>query len=379
MKQKLLLFMLILASPIFGQITHEEITSKKLGTSRNLTISLPAYYNEDKDKKYPLILLLDGDYLLDPFAGTLKYANYWDDLPEAIIVAIDESGEQRDNDTQVSELNSLPTGTGEQFYQFIATELVPYLEKKYRVSPFKVVAGHDATAGFINFFLYKDDPVFNGFICFSPELSEHMDTVLPERMAKLKKPVFYYLATAGGDVDKLQKSTKALNDSLQVIKNANFRYYFENLGGASHYSLVTYGIPGALYSIFSSYQPISTIEYKEKIVTLPSGYVDYLKKKYSIIEKDLGVPMRIRLNDFKAIEAAILKNTRYDELKDLASLARKNYPKTTLGEYYDGLYYEMKGELRKAKKTYLNSYSYEGIGDWTKDFMMKKAEGLNTD
>ncbi len=380
MKKKLLLFMLVLASPIFGQVKHEDITSQKLGVTRSVTIALPEYYNEDKNKKYPLILLLDGEYLMSTFEGTLRYANYWDDLPEAVIVAIDQSGKgQRDNDTQVSELNSLPIGTGEQFYQFISTELLPYLQKNYRISPFKVIAGHDRTAGFINFFLYKDDPIFNGFICFSPELSTDMDVMLPERMAQLKKPVFYYLATAGGDVEKLQKSTKALNETLAGVKNANFRYFFENLGDASHYSLVTYGVPGALYSMFSSYQPITSIEYKEKIVSMPSGYVDYLKKKYDVIEKDLGVPMKIRLNDFKAIEAAILKNTMYDELKDLASLARKNYPKTTIGEYYEGLYYEMMGEMKKAKKTYLNSYTYEGIGDWTKDFMITKAEGLNVD
>lgn len=380
MKKKLLIIAVLLTTPLLAQVKHAEIDSQKLGATRSISIALPEYYDQDKDKKYPLIVLLDGQYLMDPFEGALRYANYWDDLPEAIIVAVDQSEkDQREEDTQVSELNSLPVGSGELFFQFITTELLPYVEKNYRVSPFKVIAGHDATAGFINFFLYQDNPVFNGFICFSPELSPDMDVAITERAATLQKPLFYYLATAGGDVDKLQKSTNALNDSLKTVQNKNFRYFFENLGNASHYSLVAYGVPGALYSIFSSYQPITTIEYKENIVTLPSGYVQYLKNKYEVIEKDLGVKMKVRLNDIKAIEAAILKNTVYDELRDLADLARKNYPKTTVGEYYDGLYYEMTGELRKAKKTYLNSYTLEGIGDWTKDFMISKAEGLNVD
>jgi uncharacterized protein len=382
MKKKLLLIVIMFATPLLAQIKHDEVESRKLGETRSISIALPEYYNEDKNKTYPLIVLLDGDYLLAPFEGTLQYANYWDDLPEAIIVAIDEGEKgQREEDTQVSELTNMPIGSGDQFYQFVATELLPYIEKNYRVSPFKVVAGHDVTAGFINFFLYKDNPVFNGYICFSPELSPDMDVILAERAAALKKPVFYYLATSGGDVEKLQKSTKALDESLKAAQtqNPNFRYFFENLGEASHYALVAYGVPGALYSIFSSYQPITTIEYRQNIATLPSGYVDYLKKKYDIIEKDLGVKMKIRLNDFKAIEAAILKNTMYDEFKDLADLARKNYPKTTVGEYYEGMYYEMTGELRKAKKAYLNSYTLESIGEWTKDFMITKAESLNVD
>ncbi|KOS07275.1 histidine kinase [Flavobacterium akiainvivens] len=380
MKNKLLLIALLLATSLLAQVKHEEVASRKLGGPRSISVALPEFYNQDKNKKYPLIILLDGEYMLYPFEGALRYANYWDDLPEAIIVAVDEEGpEQRDKDTEVSELDNMPTGAGLQFFEFIKDELLPHLQKNYRVSPFKIIAGHDVTAGFINFFLYQNDPVFNGFVCFSPELSPEMDEILPQRIASLNKPVFYYLATAGGDVEKLQKSTKKLDESIKAVQNPNFRYFFENLGDASHYSLVTYGVPGALYSIFSAYQPISNIEYKDNIVTMPSGYVAYLKTKYDIIEKDLGVKMKVRLNDFRAIEAAILKNAMYDEFKDLADVARKNYPKTTIGEYYEGMYYEMTGELRKAKKTYLNSYSYEGIGDWTKDFMISKAESLNVD
>jgi hypothetical protein len=48
-------------------------------------------------------------------------------------------------------------------------------------------------------------------------------------------------------------------------------------------------------------------------VILKEGYVDYLTNKYSIPDK-LGLRIPIRINDFKAIEAAILKNKAYEEL-----------------------------------------------------------------
>jgi hypothetical protein len=44
-------------------------------------------------------------------------------------------------------------------------------------------------------------------------------------------------------------------------------------------------------------------------VTLQSGYVDYLINKYDLISNKLGLKIPVRLNDFKAIEAAILKTT----------------------------------------------------------------------
>jgi hypothetical protein len=88
--------------------------------------------------------------------------------------------------------------------------------------------------------------------------------------------------------------------------------------------------------------------------------------------------MTIRLNDFKAAEAAIIKNGAFDELQDLAKLARKNYPKTLVGEYYEAKYEEKKGNLKRAIKIYTNSYDYEEIGDLTRDYMLEQAETLKS-
>lgn len=372
------LLLLLFAGPLlFAQKTTEDFPSEKLKQSRSISILTPPSYESNKNKKYPLLLLLDGEYLFDPFAGTMSYTNYWDDLPEVIIVGINHKDKQeRTFDTQSGKETGLPEEQGNKFFEFITMELLPQLEKKYRIAPFKIIAGHDQTAGYLNFFLYKEDPAFNAYIAFSPELATEMESHLPERLAAQKKQVFYYLATAEGDVKKLQKSTKALNDSIKAVKNDALRYHFDDFGNASHYSLVAFGVPSAMYHIFSSYQPISANEYQTKLSNLTSGYTEYLEKRYDGIAKDMGVKMPVRINDFKAVEAAIIKNAAYDDFKELASLAKKNYPKATIGEYYMAMYYEKTGDTKKAIKTYLNSYTFNEIGDYTKDMMLDKAEQL---
>jgi len=373
-----LLLLFLTASPLFAQKKTEEVFSDKLNAKRSITVTLPPFYEQNKDKKYPLILVLDGEYLTGPFEGTLAYTTYWDELPEAIIVGVAQNyGNQREDDSRVSEETGLPETTGDKFFQFIGEELVPYLEKNYRISPYKVIAGHDVTATTAIFSLYREKSPFTGFIAFSPVMAPEMETRLPEMLATSTKPVFFYLCTAEGDSPKLRKAIKALDEKIKVINNPNVKYLFEDFLTGSHYSLVPYGAPGALYNIFASYRPISPIEYRDKIETLKSGYVDYLKNKYDIIEKDLGVKMVIRLADFKAIEAAIRKNGMYDELRDLAALAKKNYPKKTIGEYYEGMYYEMTGDLKRAKKSYMNGYGLSPIGEYTKDFMIQKGESIN--
>lgn len=379
MKTKILLFLFFFTTSLFAQKKNEEIVSQKLNATRQITVVTPASYDlpANKNKKYPLLVLLDGDYLVDPFSGMLSYTEYWNDLPEVIIVGLNQNkNNERKNDCRIDKETGLPDEFGEKFFDFMVTELMPHIEKKYRISPFKIIAGHDLTAGFMNYFLYKENPIFNAYIALSPELPKEMDVHIPERLADIKTPVYYYLATADGDVAKMQKKIKALDESIKKVANPALKYYFDDIKNATHYSLVTFAIPDALYHIFSSYQPITPIEYQEKIVTLKSGYVDYLTKKYEVIEKDLGVKIPIRINDFRAIEAAILKNGAYEELKGLSSLASKSYPKTTLVEYYNGLYYEKTDETKKAINAYMKGYSLNEVGEYTKEMMLEKADNL---
>lgn len=379
MRKILLSFLLLVSFSVAAQRRIEDIQSSKLGEKRRVTVALPGSFETQPDKKYPLLVLLDGDYLLDPFAGTLSYSTYWRDLPEVIVVAIEQNSKgERDFDCYSNPESGLPEAKGQQFYEFLAQEVIPMMEEKYRAAPFRIIAGHGLTAGYLNFFLYKDKPLFNAYIAISPEFPVEMETRLPLRLSVMKTPMFYYLASADGDLSRLKKKTAILDAGIKALQNPLLRYRFDEFKGVSHYSLVPSAIPNALYHIFNYYKPISPSEYEEKMVKLPSGYVKYVEDKYDLTEKELGIKMTVRLNDLKAAEAAIVKNGATEELKDLADLARKNYPKTLVGEYYDAMYEEKKGNLKKAIKIYTNSYDYEEIGDLTREFMLEKAEALKS-
>ena len=135
-------------------------------------------------------------------------------------------------------------------------------------------------------------------------------------------------------------------------------------------------IPNAIYFVFDGYQPISMVEFQDKILKLEAGYTDYLIAKYDELEKRFGFKMKPRLSDFKAIEAAILKNKAYNELMPLSDFANKHYPKTTLGTYHEALYFEKTGNYKKAIKSYQKAFTQEAIREITKDFMMNRAEAL---
>ena len=377
MKKIILFLFFICSNAIFSQKVTDTISSKRLNEEREITIGLPPSYDKHPNQKYPVLVLLDGDFLFDAFQGALSYSNYWDDLPEIIIVGISQNkNNERETDCAVDQENGLPTEKGEAFFEFIGLELLPYIEKKYRTAPFKMIAGLDTTAGFLNCYLYKDVPLFDAYISMSPELPKGMEEQLPDRLAAIQKPIFYYHSSGDGDMKKMRNRILALDEVAKKINKPSLNYRFDDFKGASHYSLVLNSIPSALYQIFSVYQPISTTEFNEKIAVLTSGYVDYLIQKYDVIEKSFALKLPIRLNDFKAIEAAILKNKAYPEFEKLAQLAKKNYPKSMLADYEMGQMYEKKGETAKAVKSYMMAYQREEIGDFTKDMMIERADEL---
>ena len=249
-------------------------------------------------------------------------------MPEVILVGIDQNkNNQRYDDSEFDKVSGLPSGKGAAFFEFIGEELLPHLQSKYRISPFKVIAGLDVTAGFINSFLYKEVPLFNGYISMSPDLASGMETRIAQRLASMKEPVFYYQATSDGDLKKFQKQIKTLDENIKTIKNELINYKFDDFKGIAHYGIAPNAIPSALYQIFTQYQAITSIEYQEKILPLKEGYVDYLNKKYEMIEKALGVKMKVRLSDMKAIEAAIKKNEAWHEYEQLAQISGQQYEK----------------------------------------------------
>lgn len=375
MKQALLLFFFTIS--LFAQKTTELIKSNKLGETREISISLPASYETNPTKRYPILLLLDGDYLFDPFQGALKYGEYWDDLPEIIIIGINQKN-SRMNDCAFDPTEGTPTKRAAAFYNFIGEELIPFIDKKYRTAPFRIIAGHDTTAGFLNFFLYKENSFFNAYISLSPELAPGMENQIATSLNNTKKPLFYYQSSADGDIKQLLLPIEELDGNLKSVTNPLVNYQYNKFTNASHYSLVLFSVPNALYQIFDSYKPISSTEFTEKIAILPSGYVDYLIRKYQNTTEKLGLQMPIRINDFKAIEAAILKNKAYDELEQLAQLANKNYPKTMLADYELGLMYEKTGDTKKAAAKYQRASQLEEIGDLTKEMMYNKYDDMKS-
>ncbi|MFL2622177.1 MAG: alpha/beta hydrolase [Flavobacteriaceae bacterium] len=372
--KKYIFLLLIFTTQLFCQTKYEFIDSDRLG-QRELKIQLPRNYNENLEQFYPLIVTLDGDYLFEVVSGNVDYMSYWDDMPDAIVVGINQESSKED-DLYISDEDYFPIRGGAKFYEFLGAELVPYLIEKYRVGIFKIVVGHGDSANFINFFAFKKDPLFQAYVSISPSFSPFMEDNLFQLMSSNKASIFYYLSTSEEDFKDNRKNILNLNTRLQDIKLETITYKFDDFKTDSHYSLVANSIPSALNHIFSIYKPISKNEYKNELLKIDYSPVKYLENKYRKIKDLFGIEKQILLNDFRAVNATIIKKKNMDYYKDLSKLAKDNYPGTLLSNLYIGRYYESTGNYKKAIKAYQEAFVYDEIDGITKEELLDRAEKL---
>lgn len=362
----------------YSQTIYEEFKSEKLDEVRKIKIQLPRNYDTNTDKKYPIVLVLDGDYLFEPVAGNVDYYSYWEDMPESIVVGVLQ-GDGRYDDCSYDSTNFVPSEKGAQFFEFLGLELIPYIDKKYRTAKFIIAVGHDFTANFLNYYLFKSPPLFKGYINLSPDLAPMMEDRLVERIPDIKEKIFYYSATGTKDIQLLRESAERLNPRLKGLESEHFHYYYDNFDGATHYTVVGRGIPNAIEKIFAVYRPITIDEYNDVLLKLETPISEYLLDRYKTVTDLFGFESKIRKNDLLSTLSAAEKKLDWESVKEIANIARKEYPLSVISHYYLGRYYEETGKTRKAMKTYQGGFDKEEIDFITVDLLLERAEKIKND
>jgi predicted alpha/beta superfamily hydrolase len=360
-----------------AQVTQEIFESFKLQERRDVQYYIPEDYTQEK--KYPLIVVLDAEYLFENVVATAKFYSKFHGMPQSIIVGVHQSKNNlRAEDCAFDAVSGLPSDKAKLFFEFLGMELIPYLDTNYNTAPFKMIVGYDITANFSNYYLFKEDSLFNSYVSISPTLAPEMETRVPARLGAMEKTIFYHLIT-DGEKAKRDSQTPILNTAIKAIAKENLHYFYDEYLEADHIAVPTYSFGKAFDNVFKMFKPISPTEYKTQILTSDAPVFDYLSNKYDMIEKLFGFKKSVDLNDIMAIYAASRKKEDFESLEPLADLCKKEYPETMLGFYFEGEYLEQIGEPKKALRTFEKAFGMEEIDFLTKDMALEKIDALKAD
>lgn len=143
-----------------------------------LHVSVPASYAKETGRRYPVVYVTDGywDFVkMDAIRGALVYDKY---VPEFIVVGLGYVGENLDyGDLRRWELSPVPFGGGgpaasghaADFLKTIETEIIPLIEREYRVdSSHRVLAGASLGGLFTLHAMYTKPDLFSGYIAATP-------------------------------------------------------------------------------------------------------------------------------------------------------------------------------------------------------------------
>ena len=162
-------------SPIaFGIQTS--IESKILKESREINIYLPPSYQTKTEAKYPVIYLLDGGIDEDYHhqTGLVQFMVMYQLMPESILIGIGNTDRQRDMTHATideEEKKEIPTcGGSANFLKFIATELKPFVESKYRTGDQNTIIGQSLGALLVTEALVERPELFDNYVIVSPSL-----------------------------------------------------------------------------------------------------------------------------------------------------------------------------------------------------------------
>ena len=358
---------------------NDTITSKYLNEKRSLEIQLPRSYYVKSEKNYPLMIVLDGDYMFNIVAGSVDYLSYWGDIPENLVVGINQKNSRFDDSSVLDNITYTPISSTASFYDFIINEIIPYFSENYRISNFRIIVGQERTANFANFFLLKQNPQIRGVISISPKISKNMNRYLAGNLSKINSKIVYTLSSSKRDFESIFKNVSELKISLDSIENKNFKFESLIFDNENHYILPSVSVPKSIRSTYSMYSDIDKVEYDSIISKLDKSPIDYLKNRYKRIKDFYDEDKTISVNDFMAIEEYIEENEFFNLYNDLSELAKQEHPGTVLASYYKGRFMEETGDPEKAMYIYRSAYNMMEVEGLTKEYLLQLAESIKED
>jgi uncharacterized protein len=257
-----LVFLLLLSSAVFAQGTINKLTIKSevLGEERHILVRTPIGYETNKES-YPVLYMTDGDAHMAHTASTIDFLSRNGRMSEMIVVGIINTDRTRDlTPTKAVGPNAAqsPTAGGsDNFLKFIETELIPAIEKSYRVHPYRALAGHSLGGLFVVHTMITRPELFKAYVAVSPSLQWSDEATLKraEEFLKTRKELNATLFTSlGNEQGDIGDSFDMFKQALAKSQIKGFEWQAEELKDEDHGSVVLRSHYLGMRKVFDGWQ-----------------------------------------------------------------------------------------------------------------------------
>lgn len=230
--------------PAHYHTTIREYYSTAVGDTFTVAMQLPEDYHSDSDQRYPIVLLVDGDFYFPSMAPLVKQHEMIGLLPPVILVGIGYGDFEKMDSLRVRDFlypQSLESdeikasGGGLNFFKFISTELLPQLEGELRVDTAqRTLMGHSFGGYFALTAMLQQaqegKTIFSNIVAASPSLWYHDFYLnqLPEKLASLKPDTRLNIVLTAGSLENSEWTVDPIYNLTMAFKNQNIDSLYLN-------------------------------------------------------------------------------------------------------------------------------------------------------
>jgi predicted alpha/beta superfamily hydrolase len=209
------------------------IHSRVLDEDRPLFVALPPDY--EIGNPHPVLYVMDGRTSFLPAVSVCNFLAKAGRMPSVIVVAVLNTNRNRDF-TPVSTKGWTYSGGGDKFLDFMQNELIPFIDKEYRTTRFRIFSGHSLCGMFAVHVLTQRPGLFDDILAMSPAVGYENEYTLDqlEKLLKQPYPTSLQLFISLGNEPGYTKSLNRLTDLLKLDSAHSIQWKYREYPELTH-------------------------------------------------------------------------------------------------------------------------------------------------
>lgn len=247
--------------PVSGAAGHL-VESAVLGESRPYLVHLPEGYDTDTAARYPILYVLDGASQMSHTVESAALLARIGVAPPMIVVGVPSvNGDTRHRDYTPPDMRldtdaaSSPMGAADRFLTFLSAELIPQVEREYRASRPRMLAGWSRGGLFVMYAGLASTALFDGRFAHSPALWRDDSRIIAQLESVLRQdsvgPGFLYLSLGSRESDKMSAAFDHAAAVLAEGAPATLRWRADRSAGGEHDTNPRLATPVGLCAMFA--------------------------------------------------------------------------------------------------------------------------------
>lgn len=350
------------------------IMSKVLGEERKISIYRPETFPEYADAVSPIIYVLDGDaytYYLANMVNML--CERFVQMPPITVVGINNLGtndaRERDFTPLINNIGDAKNCGADKFIQYLKEEVIPFVEKRYKIKPYRVVTGHSSSSALVLHAFLKYPTLFNAYLASDPSID---DPAISDAYLNFADSVIRSLSErdntlflSSGGAFWAEPYARKLDSMIRMKELKNLSYQYVHYPYADHFNVFLKAYQDGFNFIFQMnfspeiMQPSElSIQMFEEQYSRMSRIFGYKMKPRELVMDDYGLHFLGDWNDIdKALQFLKWNVDNYPE----SSNAYNNYAEALL----------KKGDKRSAIVNYEKSFQLDSTNTKARDIAQK--------